>query len=238
MKMKWEDAAAYAEKLGGEWRLPRIEELRTLFNNDEGKAIFPTLTSFYWSSVPHEASSDRVWVIDLSPHSGFIGGHNTKYTNGVLCVHGKRWESSGVCTDKLENGQERVTVNPDGTITDNLTGLVWRGVEPFERRFSVYITMPVAFRVDGISAPSMADAAQKAEEFVWDHRDLFNRLLIPETTDYFSGSPRLRHFELSEGEIPVCALVDNEGDPEFLDSLHFIPGEKETWVKDPNGGAA
>jgi hypothetical protein len=78
-------------KAEGGWRVPRIDELKTLIKAGEGVQIdtnaFPDMTSgetWYWSSTPDGAS--RGWYVVFG--SGGAGNPNRSAANAVRLVRG------------------------------------------------------------------------------------------------------------------------------------------------------
>jgi len=81
----WHDAMQKFKQVSfagySDWRMPTIEELRTI----DGKPtilndVFPqTAYNWYWSSSPYAGSSNGAWYIDFS---GGLGGINDKYISG------------------------------------------------------------------------------------------------------------------------------------------------------------
>lgn len=118
----WEDASNYCSTLllGGlsDWRLPTVKELISLANYGThnpaiDEAYFPNTswgTINYWSSTSRTTADAEV----VSFHEGTIeSSHKTNY-NMVRCVSGQSVTS------------QSFTDNSDGTITDNVTGLMWQ----------------------------------------------------------------------------------------------------------------
>ena len=127
-RMSWEDATKYASELRlsdhTDWRLPNLEELKSIFDYKENKPVVPSKPSGYWSSTTYADVPSGAWYVHFG--SGFVHYGNKYSYYYVRCVRGGQSDSSGnLVLSELAPGQERVTDNGDGTVTDNLTGLVW-----------------------------------------------------------------------------------------------------------------
>ena len=98
--MNWDTAMQYGDNMTlngkSDWRLPTIEELRTLVKTGSSPAIdtdfFPdTYAAGYWSSTTLPDSPDYAWRILFT---GGIDGANIKtYSYYVRCVRGGQSES-------------------------------------------------------------------------------------------------------------------------------------------------
>ena len=124
------EAMAYCEDLEladySDWRLPDNYELQSIV--DYGRhdpavdtSYFPGIDSdWFWSSSPEDP-----WAIDFYHVMSFFGGkfYGMPYYYGhkVMCVR-------GTSTTKL------FTDNDDGTVTDNMTGLMWQQVDDDRRK--------------------------------------------------------------------------------------------------------
>ena len=131
-EMIFEDAANYCAtlNLGGknDWRLPTSHEL---FDINDYSRINPALNTTYFSTTQAEYwwTSDlraddpsRVWVVNAG---GGIGAHPKSET--ISAGGTKRFHVRAI------RGTYLYVINPvhlkdngDGTITDNLTGLIWQ----------------------------------------------------------------------------------------------------------------
>jgi hypothetical protein len=120
------DAVNYCENLnlGGhdDWRVPTRKEYSTLINLGRVSpaldiTYFPYYTSneiYYWTVSPYQIDPTKMWTVQIS------FGTIEKYPYGeevwplkVRCVRG----SAEPTADYFDNG--------DGTVTDNVTGLMW-----------------------------------------------------------------------------------------------------------------
>jgi hypothetical protein len=133
--MTWANAITLCEDLdlGGysDWRLPDVYELPSIVDyNRHNPAIDPgtfpgTLSSYYWSSstpVP-PASPTAAWEVDFN--TGIL--HYSTKTNTdpfyVRCVRGTPPPSP-----------HTFTVHGDGTVTDDVTGLMWQQMDDNDLR--------------------------------------------------------------------------------------------------------
>ena len=90
----WSDALAYCAHLDeagfDDWRLPNLQELRTLLDvNKSPKSDHPTIVGTrYWSSTADLCSIDDlgVWYIDFD--GGELGGSEKEWLENAICVRG------------------------------------------------------------------------------------------------------------------------------------------------------
>jgi len=107
--------------LGGysDWRLPVKKELMGIVNFDEytpaiDTTYFPnTNAAYYWSSTTNSKFSEYAWPVSFTS-GGFYFSNDKSDENYVRCVRGK------------ERPSNSFTDNDDGTVTDNITGLLWQ----------------------------------------------------------------------------------------------------------------
>ena len=123
-KMNWLEALDYADSLGEGWRLPNCKELLILWDYDTMAPIIEMEPFYYWSSTTLAYYPYLAW--DVSFYNGYVYNNN-KYDNFyVRCVRGGQFDYQGsLIVMGLAEGQARITLNEDGTITDNCTGLTW-----------------------------------------------------------------------------------------------------------------
>jgi chitodextrinase len=119
----WTNAGTYCTNLTTgshtDWRLPSIGELQSIVNYGTyspaiNSTYFPgTNSSYYWSSTTYAGSTSSAWDVGFT--NGYVNDYSKTYYRSVRCVRG-----GGEAT------AQSLTDNADGTVTDNVTGLVWQ----------------------------------------------------------------------------------------------------------------
>jgi quinol monooxygenase YgiN len=147
--------------VAGDWRLPTIRELFSLIDYDTADPIIPAghpfmnvRSAIYWTSTSLAAAPSLAWmmtlgiaptVFDLKTNANRMWpvrkGEITRVaqTGQMQC-----WDTGGHVIPCAGTGQDgefqagapwpdpRFTDNRDGTVTDNLTGLIWtKNANPF-----------------------------------------------------------------------------------------------------------
>lgn len=131
-EMTIENARTYCDTLTigtySDWRLPNAHESFSILNHQYSNpaiktSIFPdSLVDYWWTSTVQKNDSNKIWVTNAG---GGIGPHPKTETisaggNKIFRVRAVRDITTPVT---LPN---HFTNNNDGTITDNLTELVWQ----------------------------------------------------------------------------------------------------------------
>ncbi len=134
-----------------DWVLPNVNELETLVNTDianpyvwlNGQGFSNALAKLYWTSTTSAPDNLRAWHVDMN--TGTVINDSIKSTrkNYILPVRGQTQATASLPVYKtgqkisfsagddgdLQRGiawpSTRFTDNNDGTVTDNLTGLMW-----------------------------------------------------------------------------------------------------------------
>jgi hypothetical protein len=151
----WANAVSYANSLSGasvgnkdDWRLPNRAELRSLFNyyyTDTASQLNTVAFSgvqagYYWTSTSCTPDTTRAWgiglgsgIFDYFPKTGavYVFPVRTDSSPGTIRLQKTGQTDSYAAGDDgdLEVGvalpTPRFTDNANGTMTDNLTGLMW-----------------------------------------------------------------------------------------------------------------
>lgn len=145
----------------GDWRLPNIRELFSLIDYGTGVPLIPenhpfvnVQTSIYWTNTSLIAAPNLAWmmtlgigptVFDLKINPNRMWPVRGKSTSVPRTGQTTCWSQIGApiadCKGTGQDGEiragvrwpdPRFTDNGDGTVTDNLTGLVWlKNADPF-----------------------------------------------------------------------------------------------------------
>ena len=115
--------------LGGfsDWRLPNKEESMSILNLDRNNpalntTYFPNTTAgYWWTSTVQYNNANEIWVTNAGGGTGPKLKTETISAGGTLKYHARAVRSSTIPTT-ITN----FTDNNDGTITDNVTGLMWQ----------------------------------------------------------------------------------------------------------------
>ena len=95
--LKWSNAITYCNGLtlaGRTWRLPNINELRTIVDYTKSTALtidttaFPsTQSNYYWSSSTYAMNTEIAWIVDFNHGAVYYYGPKTS-DYYVRCVTG------------------------------------------------------------------------------------------------------------------------------------------------------
>jgi hypothetical protein len=150
----WQESLDYVACLNtnnylghNDWRLSNKNELKSLIN--AGQANLATWlnsngftsvqTSYYWSSSTPASSTSSAWYVYMANHINYYGKTAKRYVwpvrtggvSGSLAIAKTGQTTSYAAGDDgaIASGacwpSPRFTDNSDGTVTDNLTGLIW-----------------------------------------------------------------------------------------------------------------
>ena len=141
----WDEAVSYSEGLSlaghTDWRLPDVKELKNIvslgnYNPAIDRTYFPnTNSSYYWSFTTLVGYPSGAWLVYF--YDGYVVNYYKWDSYYVRCVRG------GTNTaDFIDNG--------DGTVTDNVTDLMWQQEDDdIERNWDDAITYCEAFSLAG-----------------------------------------------------------------------------------------
>jgi len=133
-EMTWENALKYADTLTlagyTDWRLPNIHEGFSILNEQYANPAIDTTVftknaaDYWWSSTPQKNDSTKIWCTNAG------GGVGNKPKIETLSAGGKfRYQARAVrVAHTTSTVATHFTNNGNGTITDNITGLIWQKV--------------------------------------------------------------------------------------------------------------
>jgi len=146
-KTTWWMALDYCNNLTlgdySDWRLPNVNELESLVNaNEQNSATWLNAQGFtnvqaspYWSSTTHARYTNGPWVIYIwAGYVSYGGSGSYCYVWPVRCgenisAPAQIWKTGQTTDGYLERGvawpSPRFADHGNGTVTDNLTGLMW-----------------------------------------------------------------------------------------------------------------
>ena len=133
-EMTIENAIIYCDMLTlgsyNDWRLPNAHESFSILNHQyanpamDATVFTTTLAEYWWTSDRQANDSNKVWVTNAG---GGIGNHpktETTSAGGIKRFHARAVRD--ITTPPVI--PDRFTNNGNGTITDNLTNLIWQQV--------------------------------------------------------------------------------------------------------------
>ena len=130
-ELTFENGTLYCDNLvlGGftDWRLPTKEESMSILNLDSNNpalntTYFPTTTAgYWWSATVLYNNVNAIWVTNAGGGTGPKLKTETISAGGTLKYHARAVRSSAAAVT-VTNFSD----NNDGTITDNVTGLMWQ----------------------------------------------------------------------------------------------------------------
>lgn len=131
----------------GDWRLPSITELYSLIDTGRSSPALPighpftgVQFGYYWSSTTYPEMTSYAWSLSMGAGSDMLGDkvYNPNYAVMVrsssafpaeVCRTGQTVSYASGDDGALQAGHAwpvpRFADNSDGTVTDNLTGLIW-----------------------------------------------------------------------------------------------------------------
>ncbi len=126
-----ENGTIYCDNLvlGGfsDWRLPTKEESMSILNFDRNNpalntTYFPnTNAEYWWTSTVQYNNANTIWITNAG------GGTGPKLKTETISAGGiKKYHARAVRSDRTATSVANFTDNNDGTITDNVTGLMWQ----------------------------------------------------------------------------------------------------------------
>ena len=130
-EMTIENAIIYCDNLvlGGfsDWRLPTKQESMSILNLDKNNpalntVYFPnTNAEYWWTSTVNYANPNSIWITNAG------GGTGPKLKTETISAGGiKRFHPRAVRSLTTSTIVTHFTDNGDGTITDNVTNLIWQ----------------------------------------------------------------------------------------------------------------
>jgi hypothetical protein len=178
--------------VAGDWRLPNSKELRRLIDFSNSNPALPTGHPFivpagavFWTSTTATNNTGRAWTIDegemLNDPKGrpngvwpvrdaFVGdlGPAPVPKTGQIVSYGAR--DDGELQKGVAWPDPRFTDNLDGTVTDNLTGLVWlqNGLRFSDRSFASALAACNSLADDGAALTDGSVAGDWRLPNIWE----------------------------------------------------------------------
>ena len=130
-EMTIENAVIYCDNLvlGGfsDWRLPTKQESMSILNLDKNNPALNTVyftdtnAEYWWTSTVNYANPNSIWITNAG------GGTGPKLKTETISAGGiKRFHPRAVRSLTTPTIVTHFTDNGDGTITDNVTNLIWQ----------------------------------------------------------------------------------------------------------------
>lgn len=130
-EMTIENAITYCDNLDlagfSDWRLPTKQESMSILNFDKNNPALNTLyfpntnAEYWWTSTVNFSNPNSIWITNAG------GGTGPKLKTETISAGGlKRFHSRAVRSVSTPPIISHFTDNGDGTITDNMTGLIWQ----------------------------------------------------------------------------------------------------------------
>ena len=130
-EMTIENAVSYCDNLvlGGfsDWRLPTKQESMSILNLDKNNPALNTVyftntnAEYWWTSTVNYANPNSIWITNAGGGTGPKLKTETISAGGIKSFHPRAVRSLTTPTIVTH-----FTDNGDGTITDNVTNLIWQ----------------------------------------------------------------------------------------------------------------
>jgi len=179
----------------GDWRMPNIREFLSLIdygNNypalPDGQPFSYTTSERYWTATSKDFDDTDAWTITLA--QGMVYTDDKTLSRRNTCVRGGHKD-------------HRFTINGDGTVTDNMSGLVWLQDAFCLDGMSWEVAMSIAALLDSDTDPCGLTDGSTAGDWRLPTKEEWELFVC---TDYVDPA--------------VCNTVGNEqwsrGDPFFI----------------------
>lgn len=199
-KYTLEEAKAYVAALNRrahngftDWRLPHCQELRTIVNYEDripavDLSFFPdTAPGFYWSDQPYKPNPEMNWGIYFGYGCAICYNVHTRFY--VRAVRGGYNPTFGTCR------KDSFVDNGDGTITDLISGLMWKKEESGELDFVHALKYCEDLRLAGHTdwrMPNIREISTLLDlnytDQTWYHKELFPDVITSPLGFYWSSS--------------------------------------------------
>lgn len=176
-----------------DWRLPNVQELRSIVNYADripaiDKSVFPdTAPAFYWSCQPYVPNPALYWGIYFGYGCAICYNRNTHFR--VRAVRGGYAPAFGQC------GKDQWVDNGDGTVTDIVTGLMWKQDESGQLGFEEALRYCTDLRLGGYSdwrLPNIRELGTLIDlncpDGLWYRKELFPNVVTKPLGFYWSSS--------------------------------------------------
>lgn len=238
IQVSWEDACQFCDTLEiagfDDWRLPRVDELRTLVNyqlvNPSVADPFETHAYFYWS-VNTGAFGDplQAWIVSFFSGSIEVQGIN-KGSYYTRCVRGgPNWP---------DEPSERFVLESEAVVIDTTTNLAWQRVDDgVERDWNTAVESCDSLFLDGYDdwrLPSIEEL-QTIMNYTGNDPAASAEFFDPAVGEYWSSTPKAGDASIAWSASFKYGFVDAFRSIEYSKNIYrrCVRGEFEIVIETP-----
>jgi|GEM_PF-1322400 len=218
-KFNWHDAMKIPQKFNRQgyegykdWRVPNIDELKTLVAKEKGNLIDVDETCFWSSYSPHGVNGNSAWIVKTT---GISSNYGKMSSNSVRFVRGGK--SPPKSTPIVSTPSQKIGkfIVQDGVATDTETGLMWLRFA-HGQRWENGTVVGDAEEINWHDAMKIPDKFNKKEGYAvyndWrvPNIDELKSIVLGETVGFWKGA----------GRITAC-YIDADVFPNFQEKKCF-----------------